>query len=152
MVRTSVIALTMWTVAAPAHAGTWMHGTELHGRVDRPQGDFTGGTVDLEKVRAYHCGASTYVDFVANESVDPVAGFSVTVSATGDYCDITFFFDTDVTIDGDGTSGVFAIESTDAEVDMTVSASMGWVALSDWSVVSGTMSGSAGPHLTAWIE
>lgn len=137
-------------LAPSAQAVTWEKDVRLWGRVDRPQGDFLDGDVTLDKVRAYHCTGGTYVDFVVDEVVDPVAGFYATVSATGDYCSITWVFSSDFVIDGVG--GAFTVESSDAEVPMTASASMGWVALSPFVVTSGTMPGAAGPHLTAWTE
>lgn len=148
-----MMVVAMVGLTGPAQAATWDKDMTVWGRVDRPQGDFVGGEVGLDRVRAYYCaGGGAYEDFVVNATVDPVAGFSATVTVTGDYCSITWMFSSDFEIDGDGTMGSFTVESSDAEVDVTVSGSMGWVALNPWLVSAGTMPGSAGPHLTTWVE
>lgn len=134
-----------------AQATVWEKDVEtVWGRMDRPQGDLVDGDVVLDYVRAHHCSGGTYVDFTVGTSVDPVAGFGVPVTTTGDYCSVSFVFSTDIEIDGDGTAGTFTIESTDTEVTFEVSGNMGWEAVSGWTVTGGTMQGAAFPQMTAW--
>lgn len=137
-----------WGLTSPAAAMVVEEDVSVWGRVDRPQDDYIDGDVGLDRLRAHICGTSTYEDFVVGATVDPVAGFSATVTVEGDYCTFEWIFDADFVIDGVG----FTVESTDTSVSTAVSASMGWIALSPWSVSSGTMPGSSGPYLITWID
>jgi hypothetical protein len=135
--------------AAPAGATLYTGNPDLGFRVDRPQGDYTDGEVVLDKVRVHHCGGGS-TDYDIDETVDPVEGYSLTISG-GDHCGVTWFWDSDLDIDGSGSYGTFTVRFSEASTGVTLDTEIDPVALTPYEVVSGTMSGG-GPWLLTWIE
>lgn len=141
--------LSLSLLALDAHAFVFLGNPDVGFRVDRPQGDYVDGSVILEKLRIHHCGGG-YTDYTVDKVVDPVEGYDVTISG-GDHCYATWFWDSDMEIDGDGVAGPYTVEYTGSTATVTLSNDIDWVALSPWSVVSGTMVGG-GPKLLTWVE
>lgn len=135
-------------LTTPAHAMVFEEDAILGFRLDRPADDLAGGAVHVDRVRAHHCSGGTHVDFVIDDTVDPVAGFAVTLTTGGDYCTITAMFDSDIEIDGDG--GAFTVVSDAPHVSLNP-ANPGWVDPGSWEVTAGSMSG-AWPAFTMWLE
>lgn len=90
-------------VAAPAHAMIYGGNPDITMWADRAQHDMIDGYVKLGKVRVNLCGGGV-VDYVVNAEIDPVEGYTVNV-AGGDFCGVTLFWDTDMTINGGTGTG-----------------------------------------------
>lgn len=97
------------SLVSSAHAVIYGGNPELTVWADRAQHDMIDGYVKLGKVRMNVCNSSP-VDYVVNADIDPVAGYTLGIAA-GDYCGATFFWDTNMTIDG-GTGTGWGIEYT----------------------------------------
>lgn len=114
-------------------------------RVDRPAGDYVEGSVTLTKVRVHHC-AGGYTDVSVGQAIDPVQVQEVEIPE-GDHCSLTFYWSTDLDIDGPA----YTVRYSETTTSVPLSTSIAPVSLSPWTVTSGTMSGS-GPWLAADIS
>jgi hypothetical protein len=133
------------SLALPAQAVIYIGNPVLDFRVDRPAGDYVDGSVTLAKVRVHHC-AGGYTDVTVNDALDPVQVYSVAIPA-GDQCSLTFYWNSALDVNGPAYTVRYA-QSTTA---MTLSTDIAPVALTPYSVVSGSMSGG-GPWLLASID
>lgn len=136
-------------VATPARAVFYFGNPVLDFRVDRPADDYVEGTVTVDKVRVYHCGGG-YTDYPVADTIDPVVVNHVEIDA-GDHCGLTFFWSSDLDIDGDGSLGAFTVRYEEATTAVTLDTDIDPVALAPYSVVSGSMPGGA-PWLLTNIE
>lgn len=134
---------------SPAHAVWYIGNPVLDFRVDRPAGDYLEGTVVLDKVRVFHCGGGS-TDYEVDETIDPVVVQHVSIDA-GNHCALRFFWSSDLDIDGDGSLGPFTVRYAEDTTDVTLATDIEPVALTPYSVVSGSMSGGA-PWLLTNIE
>jgi hypothetical protein len=137
--------LVLLSLARPADAVIYIGNPEMSFRVDRPQGDYVSGSVDLDKVRVHYCSGST-TDVTVGQTIDPVAGATVPLPA-GDLCAVTFYWSTDLDVDGPA----YTVRYSGATTTVTLATDIEPVLLSPYSVVSGTMSGG-GPWLLVAIE
>ena len=149
MVRFGMICVASLTLASTADAGVLIGNPNLGFRVDRQQGDYTGGDVTVEKVRVFDCGGG-YTDYVIDKVVDPVVGYELAING-GHLCSATWFWDTDFEVDGFGVLGAFTVEATENSTAVTLSEDIPWISLNPWSLISGNMMGG-GPKLVTWIE
>jgi hypothetical protein len=137
-------------LAAPdAHALVYTGNPVLEFRVDRPSDDYLTGSVTLDMVRVHHCGGGS-TDYQVDKDIDPVEVNAVAIDA-GDHCSITLYWDSTLDIDGDGSLGTFTVRYAESTTSMTLSTDIEPVALTPYSVVSGSMSGGS-PWLLAKIE
>jgi hypothetical protein len=127
-------------VSTTAHAFIYVGNPNLGFRVDRPAGDYVSGSVVLTKVRVHKCGGG-YVDYPVGATVDPVAGGSVPIGA-GNLCFATFYWGSTMEVDGPA----YTLEVEDSTTTVTLGEEISPVALTPYTVVSGTMSGG-GPWL-----
>jgi hypothetical protein len=109
-------------------------------RVDRPTDDYVQGSVTLATIRVHHC-AGGYTDVSVGEAIDPVEVNSYGIPA-GDHCSLTFYWATDLDIDGPSYTVRYAQGTTAVPLDTTIDP----VALSPWTVqqVRG-LEGGVGP-------
>ena len=133
------------SLALPAHALIYLGNPQLGFRVDRPADDYVDGSVVLDKIRVHHC-AGGYTDVQVDETIDPVAVIRVAIPA-GNHCSITWYWASDLDVDGPA----FTVRYAGATTTVTLAADIPPVALSPYSVVSGSMSGG-GPWLLSVIE
>ena len=93
----------------PATTSAIVHGgnPNLHIHVDQAQGYLTQGSVDLDHVRVAYCGGG-FSDYTVADSIDPVAGFDLTISG-GDLCSVELFWDSEMMLDGVGPQGAFSL-------------------------------------------
>lgn len=147
--RPLFVSCLVLVLAAEAHAVYYAGNPTVGFRVDRPAGDYDDGAVDVDKLRVHHCGGG-YTDYDVSAVVDPVAGHEVTI-AGGDHCSLTWFWDSDVVIDGTGASGAFTVEATADSVTIPLDTEIDPVLLTPWSVTSGTM-GGGGPWILTYVD
>jgi hypothetical protein len=114
-------------------------------RVDRPADDYLDGSVYLTKVRMQHC-AGGYTDYAVNQTIDPVAGYSLSIGP-GDECYATYFWGSTMDIDGP----TYTVRYSQPTTTVALSGDIAPASLSPYSVLSGTMSGG-GPWLMMVIE
>ena len=107
------------SLVASAHAGIYGGNPGISVWADRAQHDMNDGYAKLGKVRVHICGGNTVVDYTVDEEIDPVEGYTVTVNG-GDFCGVTFFWDTDVTIHG-GTGTGWGIAYTPSSTYLPIS-------------------------------
>ena len=124
-----------------AEAVIYVGNPDLGFRIDRPADDYVGGTVTLTKVRVSHCGGG-FTDYAVNQTLDPVAVYTLPIAA-GDHCSVTYYWGSALLIDGEGSQGLFTVRYAQATTTVTLKADIDPVALSPYSVVSGSMSGGA---------
>jgi len=134
------------SLLAPAHAVQYTGNPQLGFRVDRPADDYVTGDVTLAKIRVHHCGGSTYTDVTVGQNLDPVDVNWVSIPA-GDHCSVTFFWSTDLDIDGPSWTVRYAESTTHVPLATDITP----VSLSPWTVISGTMTGG-GPWLLVTID
>ena len=93
----------------PAISSAIVHGgnPNVHFHVDQAPGYLTQGSVDLDKVRVEYC-AGGFSDYTVDETIDPVAGFDLSISG-GDLCSIELFWDSEMMLDGAGPLGAFSL-------------------------------------------
>jgi hypothetical protein len=128
-----------------AHAVVYVGSPTLSFRVDRVADDYIDSSVVLDKVRVHHCaGGST--DVQVDETLDLVAGATVSIPS-GDQCGLTWYWDSVLDIDGPSYTVRYAQATTSVTLDDDIPPE----ALTPYSVVSGTMSGS-GPWLLSSID
>jgi hypothetical protein len=139
--RLPVVGLLFFVLPIPAEAVIFIGNPNLDFTVDRPAHDYIDSSVVLDKVRFHYCaGGST--DVQVDETLDLVAGSSVGFSA-GDYCGLTFYWDSVLDIDGPGYTVRYSQATTAVTLEDDTPDP---VALTPYSVISGSMSG-AGPSL-----
>ncbi|MEZ4240754.1 MAG: hypothetical protein R3F59_32290 [Myxococcota bacterium] len=144
----SPFSLLLAALTPDAHAVWYAGNPVLNFRVDRPSADYVEGTATLTKVRVNHCaGGST--DYTVG-SIDPVATNQLSIAA-GNECSLTFFWGSNVDIDGDGSLGTFTVRYAQSSTTVTLASTIDPVALSPYSVISGSMSGGS-PWLLVDIE
>ena len=134
---------------ASAHATLYFGNPNLGFRVDRPAGDYVAGSVTLDKVRVHHCGGG-FTDYEVDSVIDPVAGYTLTI-AGGDHCALTFAWASALVIEGHGSLGPFTVRYAAGATTVPLSEEIAPVALTPYSVASGSMSGGA-PWLLAFVE
>ena len=132
-----------------AHAAWYFGNPVVTFRADRPAGDYVDGSVLLDKLRVHHCGGG-YTDYEVDETIDPVAVNQVGIGA-GNHCALTFYWASDLDIDGFGGLGAFTVRYSEPTTTLVLDADIDPVALTPYSVVSGSMS-SGSPWLLANIE
>lgn len=135
---------------APAHAFVYTGNPDFGFHVDRPAHDLVSGEVRLHKVRLHPCDNSGPVDYVVNQEIDPVAGYTLTI-AGGDLCGATFFWADTMVLYGSGSAGAFTIEHDDGTTPVQFGAPIPPAALTPYDVVSGTAPG-AGPGIVVTID
>jgi hypothetical protein len=136
-------------LATVAQSTIYWGNPNLGFRVDRPAGDYTGGAVTLDRVRIHHCGGGS-TDYPVGQTIDPVAGYSLQI-AGGDHCSVTLTWSTSMDVEGDGSLGSFTVRYGQETTTVELSAEIAPVALTPYSVVSGSMSGGA-PWLMMSID
>jgi hypothetical protein len=139
----------MLSTANEAHAVIYTGNPDLGFRVDRPADDYIDGTVDLAKVRVHHC-AGGYTDYTVDDTIDPVQVNHVAIAA-GNECGLTFYWDSNLDIDGYGSLGAFTVRYSEATTYVPLSTDIDPVALTPYTVVSGSMSGGS-PWLMVSID
>lgn len=143
------ISLALLTIAVPSQAVVYTGNPDLGFWVQRPANDLTGGTVTIYKVRIHKCD-STYVDYVLNDTIDDVVdGYTVNNIIGGDLCGATWFWSTDMFLDG-YSSGPFTIEYDDNTTTMVFASPLVPTALTPYTVIEGSAPGT-GPKLYATI-
>ena len=128
-----------------ADAMIYLGNPALGFRVDRPAGDYVDGGVVLDKVRVPPCGGGS-TDVEIDQTIDPVAVTWVDIPA-GDHCAVTWYWATDLDVNGPSYTVRYEGATTSVLLDEEIPP----VALTPYSVVSGSMSGG-GPWLMSVIE
>ena len=141
--------LLLLLTAEKAHAVYYAGNPDMGFRVDRPADDYIDGTVTLDKVRAHHC-AGGYTDYPVDDTIDPVQVNHVAI-ASGNECGLTFYWDSNLDIDGHGNLGDFTVRYAEATTYVALSTDIEPVALTPYTVVSGSMSGGS-PWLMVSID
>jgi hypothetical protein len=137
--RFAALALVALALPVPAHAVIYIGNPTLGFRVDRPANDYVDGSVYLIGVRVHYCGGG-YDDYAVGQTIDPVAGYTVTVSG-GNLCGATWAWGSTMSIEGPA----YDLEAYDDTTFFAIDGDIDPVALEDWDVVSGTYSG-LGPY------
>jgi hypothetical protein len=135
----------LFAFLSTAHAVVYVGSPTLGFRVDRAAGDYTGSSVVLDKVRVHHC-AGGYTDVQVDETLDLVDGATVSIPS-GDHCGLTWYWDSALDIDGP----TYTVRYAQATTGVTLDDEIPPVALTPYTVVSGTMSGG-GPWLLSSID
>ncbi|MEZ4320714.1 MAG: hypothetical protein R3F61_24750 [Myxococcota bacterium] len=119
--------------AAPtAQASIYMGNPTTEFRIDRSNGDLTDGDVYVYKVRVHACDGS-YTDYSVKQWVDPVAGYGKTING-GDLCSATWYWGSDVVLDGPGFTIVATPDQTTVSLDPLKT-----VDVLPWYVAEGTL-------------
>ena len=135
--------------AAPAHAIVYGGNPDLSLKVDRPPHDIVEASVDLATVRVHTCGGG-YTDYTIGDPVDLALGFSIPI-ANGDYCAVTVFWDSVMTIVGDNPDYDFVLEYSYASTGLQLQGTEQAVGLAPFTLVSGIIYGG-NPALVVRIE
>ena len=140
MLRFCVPLALLWT-GAPAEAVVYQGNPTAGFHVDRPAGDLVSGSVSLTKLRIHACNG-TWTDYPVGAIVDPVAGYSLVVSG-GDLCGATWYWGSAMVLQGNnGAAFTLSYGAGTTSISFAPSSA----ALTPYTVVSGTVSGS-GPRL-----
>jgi hypothetical protein len=139
--------MSLLLLAFPAHAIIYGGNPGVVIHADRPQHDLVGGAVKLGKVRMHYC-AGGGADYPVGEWIDPVEGWVVPI-APGDYCGVTTFWDSALTLDVNGQDGSFGVAYTQSFTDTPLPTQP--VVLTPISVVYGIIYGG-NPGLVVTIE
>ncbi len=100
--------------------------------------DLTDGTARLDTVRMYFCG-SGYQDYVVDEVIDPVAGFSLDID-DGSYCAVDVKWDTPVFTDKNGS---FRLKYDEATTSVSLDANeVGQTDFTPFTVTLGSFTGN----------
>lgn len=147
MTQLAPVLLSLFTPSAHA---VWYVGNPVLGfRVDRPADDYVDGNVTLDKVQVNHCGGGS-TDVAVNDTLDPLVLQTVALPS-GNHCSLTFYWGSAMDLDGDGSLGEFTVRYAESTTTLTLETDIPPVALTPYSVVSGSMSGGS-PWLLANIE
>jgi hypothetical protein len=133
--------LVAFLLSAVPHAHAVIYGGNpgLSLAVDHDQHDFDSGSVYLTKIRVLNCG-SGYTDYSVGEWIDPVAGYQIGISA-GDYCNVTLFWGSTLTVDGVGQGGAFGISYSQSVTGLTLGNAPSWADLLPYTVTYGVIYG-----------
>lgn len=99
----------------------------------------------LTKIRVHACSTG-YTDVTVGQTFDPVVVHSVAIPA-GNHCSLTFYWSSDLDIDGP----TWTVRYSESTTDVTLATDISPVALSPWTVISGTMPGGS-PWLLVSID
>lgn len=122
---------------------------ELTLQVTRPTGDLDDGGVLLHKVRLVACGGG-WTDFVIDETIDPVVGYTLDVSA-GDWCTARFYWDNDLILNGTNSNGSYRMRYEQDVTVVTLGSPIVPVALTPYVTVFGIIYGG-NPELHVVID
>lgn len=145
MYKLATAAALVLGFASSASAMTYSGNPDLDFKIDRTQSDFVDGDVYLTKVKIHNCNGSSTV-YSVGKWIDPVAGYPVHIQG-GDLCGASWYWGSDMDIDGVG----FTLEITDNSTYASLDPIKG-VPMLNWSVVSGDMPGSNGPRIYPYMN
>ena len=129
-----------------AHAVIFGGNPELTIWAERDPADLTDGAVTLDKVRMDLCNGSP-VDYEVDEQIDLIAGYTLAID-DGNYCGATFFWSSDMTLQGSTGNG-WGIEYTQNATYVPISTMT--KALTPYTVIYGVVYGG-NPGLKMAIE
>lgn len=119
-----------------AEAYVFWGNPELKLEIDRTEGDLVEGDVELVGVRVTRCNG-TYNDYMADTPIDPVAGWTTTISG-GNLCRATAWWSSDGVI----WSSAFTLKSDVEFSPVDIVGPVSSAAWEDWVVTGGTFTGS----------
>ncbi|MEL6342473.1 MAG: hypothetical protein AAFV53_05030 [Myxococcota bacterium] len=134
---------------SPAYAVVHAGNPHLEFWVDPPEGSLTTGDVTLDRVRVHLCGGG-YTDYPVGAAIDPVAGYGLTIQG-GDLCKVTFFWDSDMTLEGSNAIGAYSLRYTEAFTEVVLSGPDYGADLDPFIVENGVVH-AGNPHLPVEVD
>ena len=128
-----------------ANAYVFWGNPELKLEIDRKDGDLTGGDVDLLAVRVHRCGGG-YDDYFANQTIDPVAGWTTTIEG-GNLCSVQVRWDSDAQV----WSNAFTLKSTVLIHTVSIGGPVSKASWTPFTVAAGSFSGT-NPNVVITID